>query len=96
MNDFYLGTAVFLLLTVAAGLVRVWKGPGPADRMLVAQLFGTTGVAVLLLAAEAWNDVHLKDVALVLALLAAVVGLTFARRGWAPESEEADGAGPRG
>jgi multicomponent Na+:H+ antiporter subunit F len=90
VSDFYLATAVFLLVTVAAGLVRVWKGPGPADRMLVAQLFGTTGVAVLLLAAEAWDAVALKDVALVLSLMAAVVGLTFARRGWGVDPEEAE------
>lgn len=35
-----------------AGLVRIARGPTPADRMLAAQLFGTTGVAVLLLLAQ--------------------------------------------
>jgi multicomponent Na+:H+ antiporter subunit F len=93
MNDFFQGAALFLLLTVAAGLFRVLRGPTAADRMLAAQLFGTTGVAVLLLLAEAWNAPELRDVALVFALLAAVIGLAFARRGWFAGMGEPDDAG---
>ncbi len=36
--------ALFLLLTLMAGLWRVLRGPTAADRMLAAQLFGTTAV----------------------------------------------------
>lgn len=36
--------ALFLLLTLMAGLWRVLRGPIAADRMLAAQLFGTTAV----------------------------------------------------
>jgi len=81
MSGFALATAVFLLCTLLAGLVRVVRGPTAADRMLAAQLFGTTGVALLLLLALALPTAALLDVALVFALLAAVVGVTFVHRG---------------
>jgi multicomponent Na+:H+ antiporter subunit F len=82
MSGFFMAAALFLLLNVAAGLVRIARGPTPADRMLAAQLFGTTGVAVLLVLAEALQQRALRDVALVLALLAAVLAVTFVKRGW--------------
>jgi multicomponent Na+:H+ antiporter subunit F len=82
MSGFFMAVALFLLLNVAAGLVRIARGPTPADRMLAAQLFGTTGVAVLLVLAEALQQRALRDVALVLALLAAVLAVTFVKRGW--------------
>lgn len=87
MNTFLVGVAFFLLLNVAAGLWRVVLGPTPADRMLAAQLFGTTGVAVMLLLAEATAAPGLRDVALVFALLAVVVAVAFVRRGWVEERE---------
>ncbi len=82
--------ALFLLLNLAAALVVVARGPGAADRMLAALLFGTTGVAVLMLGALALAQPPIVDVALVLALLAAIAGIAFARRGWrAPERGDA-------
>ncbi|MEX2482717.1 MAG: monovalent cation/H+ antiporter complex subunit F [Gammaproteobacteria bacterium] len=74
--------ALFLLVNLAATLVRVARGPTAADRMLAALLFGTTGVGVLLLLAHAGGGRVLLDVALVLALLAAIAGIAFARRAW--------------
>lgn len=65
-----------------AGLVRIWWGPTAADRMLAAQLLGTTGTAVLLLLAEGLSEPSLRDVALVSALLAAISTIVFVRR-WA-------------
>jgi multicomponent Na+:H+ antiporter subunit F len=89
MNEFALAIAIFLLLTLVAGMVRVVRGPTAADRMLAAQLFGTTGVAVLLLLALVSDAPALLDVALVFALLAAVVGVTFVHRGIRrPEGKE--------
>lgn len=75
-----LGISVFLLLNLAAGLWRVMRGPTAADRMLAAQLFGTTAVAVLLLLAEGMERPALRDVALVFALLAAVAAVAFVQR----------------
>lgn len=82
MSTFLLGVAAFLVLNVGAGMIRVALGPSPADRMLVAQLFGTTGVAVLLVLAEATAVPALRDVALVFALLAVVLSVAFVKRGW--------------
>lgn len=76
--------ALFLLVNLLATLVRAARGPTPADRMLAALLFGTTGVGMLLLLAHAGQEVAmpLVDTALVLALLAAIAGVAFARRAW--------------
>ncbi|MEN8166559.1 MAG: monovalent cation/H+ antiporter complex subunit F [Pseudomonadota bacterium] len=82
MEVLYLGMALFLLLTLVAGLWRVLRGPTPADRMLAAQLFGTTAAASLLLLAQASGTSYLRDVALVFALLAAVTAIAFVRRAW--------------
>lgn len=86
MQIFYLTLALFLLLTLGTGLWRVLRGPTAADRMLAAQLFGTTAVAVLLLLAQAYDNSTLRDVALVFALLAAVTSVAFVRRTW-PDKE---------
>ena len=79
MHEVRMAIAVVLLVTVIAGLVRVARGPTLADRMLVAQLFGTTAVAVLLLLAADPGADALRDVAVVFALLAPIVVVTFAR-----------------
>jgi multicomponent Na+:H+ antiporter subunit F len=71
--------AVFLLLNVLAGLVRVARGPTLADRMLTVQLFGTTGVAILLLLGAESGRGALRDAALVFALLAAITSAAFVR-----------------
>jgi len=84
MNTLLLGVAAFLLFNLAAGLWRVMRGPTAADRMLAAQLFGTTAVAVLLLLAEGMQEAALRDIALVFALLAAVAAVAFVRRVWSP------------
>jgi multicomponent Na+:H+ antiporter subunit F len=90
MADFYAGYAFFLLLTVALGLFRVLRGPTSGDRMLAAQLFGTTGVAILVLLGLAMEEPALWDVALVVALLAAVAGVAFVQRIWGREQKEED------
>jgi multicomponent Na+:H+ antiporter subunit F len=48
--------------------------------MLAAQLFGTGGVAILLILAQAMQMPALVDVALVYALLAAITMAVFVRR----------------
>lgn len=96
MNSLPLALAVFLLANLLVALLRVVRGPTDADRLLVALLFGTTGVAVLLLLAEAGAAPVLADVALVFALLAAVAGVAFAQRVWrdSPKGKPRD-ANPR-
>lgn len=82
MQILYLALALFLLVNLGAGMWRILRGPTAADRMLAAQLFGTTAVAVLLLLAQATGNTALRDVALVFALLAAVTAVAFVRRAW--------------
>lgn len=79
MSEFLLGAVVFLLLNLGAGLVRIYRGPTAADRMLAAQLFGTTTVAVLLLLADSLTLPALRDVALLFTLLAVPVIVAFVR-----------------
>jgi multicomponent Na+:H+ antiporter subunit F len=80
MQTFQYALILFLLLTLVAGLWRIRRGPTSADRMLAAQLFGTTAAAILLLLAEVSRAPALRDVALVLALLAAITVTAFTRR----------------
>jgi multicomponent Na+:H+ antiporter subunit F len=77
MNEFLLGAAGFVLVTVALGLVRIVRGPGDADRMMAAQLLGTGGVAVLLLVGAATGADAAVNVALTIALLAAFASVAF-------------------
>ncbi|WP_028238261.1 monovalent cation/H+ antiporter complex subunit F [Stutzerimonas azotifigens] len=65
--------AALLLLTMALGLWRVLRGPGRVDRLQAVQLCGTSGTALLLVLAQALQAPALRDVALVLALLAALL-----------------------
>ena len=80
MTLMFLCLTIVLLVSLFVGLVRVTVGPTPADRMLAAQLMGTTGVGVLLLLAQALSHPALRDVALVFALLSAVAAVAFVQR----------------
>ena len=92
MSTFLIAAASFIMLTVAAGLLRILYGPGDADRVMAAQLLGTGGVATLLLASVARSADAVADVALVLALLAAFAAVAFVRNATPDEvaSAEAD------
>ncbi len=92
MSRIYIFFALILLAAIAAGMVRILRGPTAADRMMVAQLFGTCGVAILLLLAKGLDNMVLLDIALVFSLLAALATMTFVRRTWqGNDGEGADG-----
>ena len=80
MAEFFFVCIVFLVLSILMGLLRILLGPGRSDRMLVVQLFGTTGIAVLLLMARSLSMPELENIALVLALLAVMLAVTYNRR----------------
>lgn len=82
MQALFLGVSLFLVLMLMAGLVRIVRGPAKEDRMLAAQLFGTSAVAILLLLAELSGIDGVRDVALVLALLAVVSVIAFVQGAW--------------
>lgn len=90
MNLLALAVALFLLANLVVALIAAARGPTPADRMLMALLFGTTGAAVLVLLAAAGGGTALVDVALVLALLAAIGGIAFVKRAWHAEADDHD------
>lgn len=89
MSNLTLILSVFLLANLLVALLRVARGPTPADRLLAALLFGTTGVAILLMLSFATASAALLDAALVFALLAAISGAAFAQRAWREEPGEA-------
>jgi multicomponent Na+:H+ antiporter subunit F len=78
MAEFLLVAAAIVMAMVALGLVCILRGPRDADRIMAAQLFGTGGIAALLLA-EATSEPAAVDVALTLALLAAFVSVAFVK-----------------
>lgn len=80
MTELQSFAAITLAATLLVGLVPVLRAPRAAERMLAAQLLGTTGVGLLLLLAVLLDLPALRDVALVLALLAAVALAAFTRR----------------
>jgi multicomponent Na+:H+ antiporter subunit F len=80
MPAIFLALALLLLVTMTAGLLRIVIGPSPADRMMAAQLLGTSGIGVLVLLASALEMPALIDVGLIFALLAAVSVTAFTRR----------------
>jgi multicomponent Na+:H+ antiporter subunit F len=77
MTEMLLLSVLALMLSLSLGLVRILLGPGTGNRMLAAQLIGTTGVGVLLLLGSLLEQAALLDVALILALLAAVAAAAF-------------------
>ncbi|MCC5930902.1 MAG: hypothetical protein JJU28_16780 [Cyclobacteriaceae bacterium] len=62
MDDFFIIVIVFLLLNIALGLVRLLRGPTVADRLLSTQLFGTAGMAILMVLAGYMEDLTLLNV----------------------------------
>lgn len=77
---FLLIPAMLLLLTMVLGLLQALRGPSLQDRMLAVLLLGTGGVGLLLLLAFLLEQPALIDVALVLALLAAMSSAALTRR----------------
>ncbi len=87
MDDLLVWLAAVLLANLLVALRRVMRGPTDADRMLTALLFGSTGVAVLLLLGEAQAIPALIDAALAFVLLAAIAAAAFAQRAWREDGE---------
>ena len=87
MPEFLFAAAGLVILLVAIGLVRILRGPGDADRMMAVQLFGTGGIAALLLLAAGAAQAAAVDVALTLALLTAFASVAFVK-GAAPRDSD--------
>jgi len=92
MNTVCLVAATLMLLTILLGLGLVFRRPGHADCVLAALLFGTTGVALVLVLGKALDLSGTLDIALVLALLAVIFCVAFGLRGWPTHGPGKDGA----
>jgi len=79
MSEFLLTVAGFILLTVAVGLIRLLWGPDNIDRLMVVQLFGTGGIAVLVLIAAGAGQPPALDVAATVALVSAIAAVAFVK-----------------
>lgn len=86
MTFVYFAAALFILLTLAGGLLRVLRGPGGPDRLMAAQLAGSGGIAVLLLLAAAMEQPAIIDVALMLGILAVFTSIGFVN--WRERSDD--------
>lgn len=83
--------AVTLVLaaSMGLGLIRVARGPTAADRLSGSLLLGTTGVGLLAVLSVATATPSLRDVALVLVVLAVLLVVVFAgARGTSEAGEE--------
>lgn len=79
MTGFLWITALIVLASVGAALLRALRGPSRADRIMAVQLIGTGSMGVLVLIATAREDTSFLDVALVVALLAAIPAIAFVK-----------------
>lgn len=79
MNFYYGVLACVLILCLLLGMAHVYRGKSGADRMLAAQLFGTIGVAILVVFSFLSENPHILNVALVLAMLAPLTLIAYVR-----------------
>ena len=80
MADLLMVCLIMLMCSFLLGLTRVLRGPTTGDRMMATLLIGTTGIGLLLLLSLVLAQPALVDVALILALLAAIATAAFCGR----------------
>ena len=88
MSYFLLAAGGFVLVMVGLALARILRGPSNADRMMAAQLFGTGGIAALLLLAAGTGVPAAVDVSLTLALLTAFASVAFVKYATRPDPDD--------
>lgn len=77
MQNFLLAAAGLITIGVALGLARILRGPDDIDRMMATQLLGTGSIGTMLLVANATDVPGIDDLALGIALLAALATVAF-------------------
>lgn len=94
MTTALLIVSLVLTASMLTGLARVAAGPTPVDRLSATLLLGTTGVGLLVVLSALTGTAALRDVALVLVVLSALVVVVFVDddvTGDAPGDEAARG-----
>lgn len=79
MAELFAAITGLLFVNLALGVWRLARGPSAADRIAASALFGTVGVAALVLMGATARAPALHDVALVLVILAAATAMVVAR-----------------
>jgi multicomponent Na+:H+ antiporter subunit F len=77
MDGFFIMVIVFLLLNIALGLFRLLRGPTVADRLLTTQLFGTAGMAILMVLAGYMEDLTLLNVVITFNVLSIILVISL-------------------
>jgi multicomponent Na+:H+ antiporter subunit F len=80
MMTFLTLALIILILSLCMGLIRIFRGPTLEDRIMSVQLMGTTGVGILLILGLLLDMPASVDIALVLAMLAAISVAALTRR----------------
>lgn len=72
---------VMFVLAMAAAVVfvRLWKGPSLPDRVIATDLLGTIAVGLLVVGAAASGQRAFMDAAVIIALIAFVSNIAYAR-----------------
>lgn len=79
MTTYLIILSGILLIILLIGLYAIISGPSQTDKMLACQLFGTVGVAILMLLAVVQEQHSLLNTALILALLAPLTLIAFVK-----------------
>jgi len=77
MVEHYQILATILLFVVVLGLIKVFGGKEKIVQLLALQLLGTSTVALILLLAQQLQLEGLRDLALIMGLLACIVAIAF-------------------
>ncbi len=70
-------TMVLLSLAMILILIRIWLGPGLADRVIALDILMTTGIAFIAVYAMKTAEAVLIEVAVVLAMIAFLATVAF-------------------
>ena len=77
MITYYALLAGALIICLLFAMLRIFKGDTAADKMIAAQLFGTLGVAIMIVFSFLEGNKNLLNVALVMSLLAPISLVAF-------------------
>jgi len=77
MIEYYQVFATILLFVVVLGLIKVFNGKEKIVQLLALQLLGTSTVAIILLLAQKLQLEGLRDLALIMGLLACIIAIAF-------------------
>ena len=77
MITYYALLAGALIICLLFAMFRIFKGDTAADKMIAAQLFGTLGVAIMIVFTFLEGNKNLLNVALVMSLLAPISLVAF-------------------